>query len=109
MALSALIVAWLDHLANRSVLPGGAYLELGPQAVSAPRRLVGDFLRRRTGSDQVGDACFVALRRTAESPAEMIMPPQGVYASSASWRFAPGASAGSADESARDAFASPRG
>jgi hypothetical protein len=30
----------------------------------------------------VFDACFVALRRTAASPAEMITPQQGIYASS---------------------------
>lgn len=47
MAISTIVLAWLDHLAKHALLPAGPMLEFGPQDVSAPRHTVEAFLGRR--------------------------------------------------------------
>lgn len=47
MALSAITLAWLDHLAGHGVIPPGPVLELGPQDISATRPVVDQFINRR--------------------------------------------------------------
>ncbi|MEQ8816987.1 MAG: hypothetical protein RLO51_14260 [Thalassobaculum sp.] len=56
MALGAITLAWLDHLAERSIIPPGAVLELGPQDVTAARPVVTSFLNRRLGPDEGASA-----------------------------------------------------
>ncbi len=54
MALSAIVMSWLDHVADTVWLPSGPLLELGPQDISAARPVVEEFMRRRLGPEQAG-------------------------------------------------------
>ena len=56
MALSAITLAWLDHLAENGVIPPGPVLELGPQDINAARPVVDEFLSRRLGMPAAGEA-----------------------------------------------------
>lgn len=67
MALSAITLAWLDHLAERAIIPPGAVLELGPQDVTAWRPVVDAFLRRRLDP---ATAAAAAGRMYGEAPSD---------------------------------------
>lgn len=56
MGLSAIILAWLDHLGERSVIPEGCVFELGPQDVFAPEPVVDAYLTRRLGPERAAAA-----------------------------------------------------
>ncbi|WP_281684372.1 hypothetical protein [Thalassobaculum salexigens] len=56
MALSAITLAWLDHLAEYQIIPPGPVLEFGPQHINAARPVVSEFLTRRTGEQAAQDA-----------------------------------------------------
>lgn len=68
MALGSIVLAWLDHLAQRAIIPPGAVLELGPQDVTAARPVVASFLSRRLGPD---DGALAFQRMYGDIPSDL--------------------------------------